>query len=449
MPTDEENRIRRQRLERLRKLGIQRGARELIRLPEPAPAQEAVGLPGEPTETPFGPAWVRTARYPLRQRPELGGLLAAEPEVLAALGQDASLARLEPSHAAFVDTETTGLSLGAGTYTFLIGIGTYELPEGDAETLLLPEDGFLGSPGDFVVRQYFMRNPGEERAQLHLVEEALGNCTGIVSFNGRAFDLPLILNRFILARVPFPLVGAPHLDLLPAARRIWRARYRSCSLGNLERNVLGYQRTAEDVPGWMIPDIYREYYRTGVAGEMLTRVFYHNLEDITSMTVLGARMMSLLRPRGPDTGTMTLHPLEWLGLARCYRDLSWDEAGIAAYRSALGGSLGSSEELDALRELGYLYKRTERRAEAVALWEEWIGTAASEDLTPYVELAKHHEWYTGDLMAARGWAAWALQLAEAGSGDYAREEVLAQIRHRLARLERKLAGMGAGDDALE
>jgi uncharacterized protein len=434
---DEQTR-RRQRLERLRKLGVQRGAHDLI-LPAPKPAQgaaESHDLPGEPCETPFGPAWVRTVRHPLGQRPELGELLAAEPAVLAALGHDASLAGLEPSRAAFVDTETTGLSLGAGTYTFLIGVGTYELREG-------------GSPGDFVVRQFFMRNPGEERAQLHLVEEALSACTGIVSFNGKAFDLPLIQSRFILARMPLPLAGAPHLDLLPPARRLWRARHGSCSLGNLERNVLGYRRTADDVPGWMIPDIYREFYRTGVAGEMLARVFYHNLEDITSMAALGARMAGLFRPLDPGTGKPGLHPLEWLSLARCYRDLCWDEAGISAYRAALDESLASSERPHALRELGYLYKRAGRRAEAAALWEEWIGSIPGDELTPYLELAKHHEWHTADLAAARGWAAWALQIAEASGGGDARDEAVAQLMHRLARLERKLAGSAAGDDLAE
>ena len=108
----------------------------------------------------------------------------------------------QPAQVAFIDTETTGLSLGAGTYTFLIGVGTFENPVG------------LRTRRRFVVRQFFMRNPAEERAQLHLVEEALGRCTGIVSFNGRGFDMPLINNRFVLAAMPPPLAGAPHLDLL-------------------------------------------------------------------------------------------------------------------------------------------------------------------------------------------------------------------------------------------
>ena len=299
---------------------------------------------------------------------------------------------MEPAQVAFIDTETTGLSLGAGTYTFLIGVGTYENPVG-----LRDPQGL----GDFVVRQFFMRNPAEERAQLHLVEEALRCCTSIVSFNGRGFDMPLINNRFVLAAMSLPLAGAPHLDLLPPARRLWKARWGSCSLGNLERNVLAFQRTAEDVPGYLIPDIYRQYYLTGVATEMLAHVFYHNLEDIASMVVLGARMARFFRPDGLAERLPELHPLEVWSLGRCYDALDWVEASVAAYRTALDRAAGDPLVAQLLRELGYLYKRLERRDEAAGVWEDWISSVAGDDLTPYIELAKHHEWHTLDLAAAR------------------------------------------------
>ena len=87
-----------------------------------------------------------------------------------------------------------------------------------------------------------------------------------------------------------------------------------------------------------------------------------------------------------------------------------------------------------------LLKRLARREEAVALWEEWIGAVPGEDVTPYVELAKHHEWHTADLAAARGWTAWAVRIAEGWSPGYTREATLLELRHRLARIERKLAG---------
>jgi hypothetical protein len=290
-----------------------------------------------------------------------------------------------------------------------------------------------------------MRHPGEERGQLHLVEEALGNCAGLVSFNGRGFDLPLVQSRFVLARLPAPLAGAPHLDLLAPSRRVWRARVGSCRLGSLEQNVLGIQRTVEDVPGYLIPDIYRDYYHTGTITEMLVRVFYHNLMDIVSMPILAARLARHFEPADPVGRLVGLHPLDCASLGRCYVGLAgesaaavWDEAAIVAYRTALNGALADAERANAFCDLAFLLKRLERREEAAGVWEEWISAVPDADLTPYIELAKHHEWHTGNLKAARGWVAWALRIAEERSSAGARDEVIAELRHRLARIERKL-----------
>jgi hypothetical protein len=421
------------RLERLRKLGVHRGAESLRDQgtginPQSLIPNPGFFLPGEPVETRFGPAWVRTVRYPLAEHPDLAEWLGVGGDALAALGRDAGLLALEPARAAFVDTETTGLAIGAGTYTFMIGVGTYE-------------------NACFVVRQFFMRHPGEERAQLHLVEEALGACTGLVSFNGRAFDLPLIQSRFVLARMPLPLVAAPHLDLLPPARRVWRGSLESCRLGSLEQNVLGVRRTEEDVPGWLVPTIYQDYYRSGVVSDLLVRVFYHNLLDITSMPRLAARLARFFQQDRLAAALDGLRPWECVNLAHCYETLEWTEAGIAAFRAALAGPLADAERAHALGSLAGLLKRLERREEAAALWEEWIGSVPGDDLTPYIELAKHHEWQTVDLAAARGWTGWALRIAERWAAGLTRDETLTELRHRLARIERKLAEQGTANSA--
>jgi len=447
MPTSDDRTDRLARLERLRKLGVKRGAHDLNapaptpdRAVAPAPSDTPppplshspvpATLPGEPVDTPHGPAWVRIVRYPLAARPDLAALLHIESEALAAAGRDGALAVLDPARAAFVDTETTGLTPDTGTYTFLIGVGTFERPgETDRE-----------HPDTFVVRQFFMRHPGEERAQLHLLEEALASCTGIVSFNGRGFDLPMLQNRFVLARRPFPWIRLPHFDLLPASRRVWRGRLESCRLSSLEEHILGVQRSEEDVPGYLIPDIYRQYYLAGVVTDMLVRVFYHNLIDITSMPLLAARLGQLYQAAGLDERLNALHPAERASLARAYVDLGWIAAGERAYHAAIEAAKADAQRAQLYRDFGYLLKRLERREEAVALWEEWIGAVPGEDVTPYVELAKHHEWYTVDLAAARGWTAWAIRIAEGGPPGYAREATLDELRHRLARIERKLAG---------
>jgi uncharacterized protein len=411
------------RLRSLRKLGVHKGTQGLTgapQLPAPDPAS-AAEIPGEVVDTPFGPAWFSSQRFPFDQHPELAQLLGVRPEVLAAAGRDPALYALQPAKAAFIDTETTGLSMGTETYTFLIGIGTYD------------EDAF-------VVRQYFMRHPGEERAQLYLVEEALSRCTSIVSFNGRAFDMPLLNTRFTLIQERPPLAGAPHLDLLPAARRIWRTRLPSCALSELERSVLGVQRTTEDVPGWMIPTIYRDYYRSGRGAGLIAHVFYHNLVDITSMARLAGRLAGLFEIAHLDQHIAELHPLDCLSLARCYGAVEWYDAGETAYRAALRRA-AAAERVLVFRELSFFLKRLERRAEAAALWEEWIGTVAGDDLTPYVELAKYHEWHTLDLAAARGWTAWAIHSLQNWPPGFTRDEMQEALQHRLLRLERKLDGL--------
>jgi len=447
------------RLERLRKLGVQRGAHDLS-APVTTPSRTVAGaliettqpplshspalptLPGEAIDTPHGSAWVRTVRYALAERPDLDALLHIEPEALAAAGRDGSLAALDPARAAFIDTETTGLTPDTGTYTFLIGVGTYELPvRADLRGLRRTEGSHnLEGLGEFVVRQFFMRHPGEERAQLHLLEEALAHCTGIVSFNGRGFDLPMLQNRFILARRPFPWIRLPHLDLLPASRRVWRGRLESCRLASLEEHILGVQRSEEDVPGYLIPDIYRQYYLSGVVTDMLVRVFYHNLIDITSMPLLAARLGQLYQAAGLEERLGSLHPAERASLARAYVELGWIAAGERAYHAALAAALADAQRAQLYRDLGFLLKRLARWEEAVARWEEWIGAVPGEDVTPYVELAKHHEWHTADLAAARGWTAWAVRIAEGWPPGYGRDATLLELRHRLARIERKLAG---------
>jgi len=136
-----------------------------------------------------------------------------------------------------VDTETTGLAGGSGTYTFMVGIGRFE---GD----------------EFRLAQFFLRDPSEEAAQLAAIEKFLAPCQAVVSFNGKSFDLPLLNSRYLINGCPPPLAGAAHIDLLHLSRRLWRARLPSRTLGNLEAKILGLTRAQQDVPGWMIPDLF-------------------------------------------------------------------------------------------------------------------------------------------------------------------------------------------------
>ena len=173
----------------------------------------------------------------------------------------------------FLDTETTGLSGGTGTYAFLIGLG------------ICAEDCLR-------VVQLFLAGPAWERAWLEAVENELPRGCGLVTYNGRAFDLPLLLTRYTLARSVPSWRYAPHMDLLLLARHFYRGRLASCSLSSMERNVLGLQRGGEDVPGGEIPWMYTQFLRDSDASP-LRGVFYHNTLDIVSLAVLQRKIAAM------------------------------------------------------------------------------------------------------------------------------------------------------------
>jgi uncharacterized protein YprB with RNaseH-like and TPR domain len=193
----------------------------------------------------------------------------------------------------FLDTETTGLSGGAGTFAFLVGLGRMQ---GDR----------------YVLRQYFLRDPAEEAAMLDAVLAELSTAAGLVTFNGRGFDVPILEARgTIRLRRRVSLTDTPHLDLLPHARRFWRGRLDSCSLGTLEEQALGILREARDVESYLIPAMYRAYLEDGEAAP-LEDVIYHNACDILSMVALTADLFERYR-RPPED---PLEALDGLALAR-------------------------------------------------------------------------------------------------------------------------------------
>ena len=293
--------------ERLRRLGVVRGARALPPSPRRPVAVESV-LPGSFHETPAGRCWLARTEYPAgyaHGRLPLESFLSLPSHILAFIGGDPSLATVPLSQALFLDTETTGLSGGTGTMAFLVGLGFFE------------EDRF-------VVLQAFLRDPGDEPAMIGFLAEFLPRFRWLVTFNGRGFDVPILQNRFVLARRPFPLDGVPHLDLLPPSRRLWWERLVSCSLTALERDVLGVVRDQADIPSGVIPLVYRDYLRTGDARE-IPRILYHNRMDILSMPVLAAYLgRVLVNPEG-ETG---LSGEELGALARWYGQAGWDAESL-------------------------------------------------------------------------------------------------------------------------
>lgn len=414
-------------LARLRRLGVARGARHINtgrprqspRESAPSPSfSDAAGddprpveqlLPGlRLEETAEGACYVLDKVYSLDHRHgagRLATLLQMTPEPAATFCDDDRLADLDFRDFLFLDTETTGLS-GAGALAFMVGVAFFE------------EDAF-------VVRQFFLRDHADEPAMLLLLNALLAEKAALTTFNGRAFDLRLLDNRFLLNRISGDLLDRPHVDLLPPARRLWRRRFPSCALNSLEQRVLGLQRTEEDVPGWLIPGIYNHYLRSG-DGRDLTRVFYHNRMDLLSMVTLAARIVrQFARPQPGD------HPLDLLGVGQWQAALGLEDKAERALRMAAVPELETPHYQDALTHLAYLLKRSGRREEAVVVWQQ-IASTSFDDVTAHVELAKHFEWHDHDLEQALVWTERALPLVDA------EDETRDELQHRRARIIRKL-----------
>jgi uncharacterized protein YprB with RNaseH-like and TPR domain len=330
----------------------------------------------------------------------------------------------------FLDLETTGLAGGAGTQAFLVGCAC------------ISRDGVA-------VRQFLLPGYEHERALLAEVAAWAAERDAIVTFNGKSFDVPLIETRFLFHRVPFPLEGVPHVDMLHPARRLWRARgtmdgsgEASCSLGTLERLLAGVHRVG-DVPGFEIPSRYFQFVRDGDA-RPLEAVLEHNRLDLVSLALVMARALTLV-DRGPGA---TRDAYECLGLARLYDRAARAEDAEAAYLRAIDllGRVGRDPEAtgEALRRLAYCRRRAGRLREAAAAWQQLADLPrcpAGLRREAREALAIFHEHRANDLATARTHAERLLFEQPVGRR---RDDA----EHRLRRIERKLASGRTRDQSL-
>ena len=322
----------------------------------------------------------------------------------------------------FLDLETTGLFSGAGTQAFLIGCAAI--------------DGT-----SIRVRQFLLPGFEHERALLSQMQAWARSHGALCTYNGRTFDVPLIETRFMFHRVPCPLDGVPHLDMLHPARRMWRQRPltmgtpdpddSSCSLSVLEKQIAGLHRVG-DVPGYEIPSRFFKFVRTGDA-RPLEAVMEHNRLDLISLAALLARAIVLVT-RGPSAATTAQ---EAYGLARVYERGGARENAEASLLKTIefAKRVGGEPEVhaEALRRLAWIRRRDRRPHEAAEAWNELAvlpRCAAALRREAKEALAIHHEHRLKDLQAARQHA---LDLLSDGVANPVR------VRHRLDRLERKLA----------
>lgn len=307
----------------------------------------------------------------------------------------------------FLDTETTGLSGGAGTIAFQIGLGYIERDQ-------------------MVIRQYVMRDYSEEAAMLTQIASLLAGFDTLVTFNGKSFDIPLLESRMIMHRIRVNVTAWPHLDLLHACRRVYKLRLGRCNLASLEEAVLGDTRD-HDLPGAQVPQRYFDYLKTGEF-TLLEDVLRHNLQDVQSLASLTGHLCSAFRD--PE---QVVHAEDLLGISKTLERGGQREKARKCYH-ILGKSTLSAQ---ARMRLSLSYKRDRQWDDAVCALQSMIA-AGEGGIWPYIEMAKYCEHVTGDIPRALSFSnaalLRALNLSVLCADD---EKQIEALRLRIARLKRK------------
>jgi len=356
----------------------------------------------------------------------LGEVDGLDPGAFALLCGDASLADLDPERAVYLDTETTGLSGGAGTWVFMVGLGWFE-------------------GGAFKVWQGFLGGPEQEAALLAEVARRIADAQAVVSFFGKSFDRHRLEDKMRIVGVDSPFEGLPHLDLYHPMRRVNGGQFENDRLQTLERGLLGLERE-QDLPGSMAPEAWFDYLAE--RPHRLEGVFHHNLLDVLSLVTLTAHLGFTLAEQRPGAGK------GGEALAGCPARRAW----------AVGRALWTSgQRAEALEWMGRGLDRLGEGGEECRDWQ-WLlaeslrlegrvdaaraalaaltrGKAARDGLAllAHEALAKLHEHALGDPDGAAEWTREAIALRVGLTPRASGVPTPGDLEHRLERLTLKAA----------
>ena len=308
-----------------------------------------------------------------------------------------------PGGVAYIDTETTGLGGGAGTYAF-------------AAAVARPIDCGLR------LAQLFLPQPGLEAAFLHRLDIELEGAEGLASFNGSSFDLPLLRNRWVMARMPGEPLFAPHVDLLTLVRALYRHRLERCTLRMVEERLLGYERD-DPIAGVLVPDSYFAYLHRG-SSPLLEAVLEHNRLDVISLVHLHSLLLSRL-----EGGDAAMDATDWLALGRHRFRRGARADGWRALRNAAGFVEDESAATAGL----LIARRLARRRSSVSGAEQilgWLESRFAADIRLPVARARLLEWRRRNPQLA-------LEVVESAQARIPDEA--AALEPRRARLRRKVA----------
>ena len=314
----------------------------------------------------------------------------------------------------FLDTETTGLSGGTGTIAFLVGLAWFQ------------NDGLK-------LAQLIIDDPAEEPAMLLELSNISETKEAVVSFNGKSFDMPLLKTRYVMNRMPVPFSDWGHLDLLHLSRRLWRNRLESRTLKDLETEILHIPRTDEEVPGWMIPEIYFNYLRTG-DGSKLSNVVYHNAMDIVSLAALYLSISNIL---DRDLFSESTNIEDVYAIGKIYQDIGELNKSRSIFEHCLSKTdLDHSIKNDIQSRLALMHKKEKDWEKAILLWQD---NGNSGDIDACIEMAKYFEHEILDVESALEWTLKAENNLEKSSLlRYKKKTIKSALLVRKNRLEKRI-----------
>lgn len=328
---------------------------------------------------------IREVKYPLAQF-DLPRFISGESLHMMHGGEFADCRRED---FLFLDTETTGLSHGAGTVAFLVGVGYFTEEE-------------------FLVRQYLMRDYDEEQFLLAHTAFDIREKKLLCTFNGASFDLPLLQVRFTMQRMREEYEERPHLDLLPISRRVWKLRLKKCNLTALEGAVLGMERE-DDLPGALVPERYFAFLKSRDFS-LLQDILDHNEQDIVSLAHILSRLMQL-----HEAPLLAEEPEDLFSLGRIYERRGRHEGARSCYRAADQGALSAL----ARGSMAESYRKSGDWEEAARIYQRMIA-AHQGGIAPLIAMAKICEHRKRDIAAAIEYTRRAISLAaERDDGDMA------------------------------
>ena len=348
-----------------------------------------------------------------------GAAVVVERRVALPAATVANLVDLPP--ACYFDTETTGLSTGAGTVVFLAGLGRLE-------------------GNQLVVRQLLLPDYPHEAALLRLACEELAALPRVVTYNGRGFDLPLLITRLTVHRLFREMAALPELhdDLLPVARRLYRRPLGGARLADVEFGVLGVIRNS-DCPGSEVPSRYFGYLRGG-SPDLLTDVLDHNLQDIVSLALLEAEIVRMRAGGWRDAPVLDRH-----GMAVELLRHGASEEALEVVEAAMLPGVDQDRAHSLRRMAARLLLSAGQVERAEELWTAATRRATTDAAAAWLEVARIRERHRGDLRGALDAAVTAsrvLDLAFAlgrGGGILELGRVRLRVEARLRRLRRWVA----------